>query len=59
MFGLLGVADVARQNMQRLRTQNWLVLALTFANGAAYTLAVEKGPSGERAVNDALAKWEQ
>jgi len=59
MFGLLGVEDVVRQNVQRLRTQNWLDLTLIFAKGAAYTLSIEKGPSGERALNDAFAKWGQ
>jgi hypothetical protein len=59
MFGLLGVADVVRQNLERLRTQNWLDFTIIFANGAAYTLSIEKGPSGERAINEALAKWGQ
>jgi hypothetical protein len=57
MFGLLGVPDVVQQNVQRLRTQNWLDFALIFANGAPYTLSVEKGASGERAVDEALAQW--
>lgn len=59
MFGLLGVPDVVQQNLQRLRTQNWLDFALIFENGAPYTLSVEKGASGERAINEALAKWGQ
>jgi hypothetical protein len=59
MFGLLAVPDVAQKNMQRLRSQKWLVIALAFANGAAYTLDIEKGASGDRAINDALAKWGQ
>jgi hypothetical protein len=59
MFGLLGVEDVVRQNVQRLRTLNWLDLAIVFGNGAAYTLTVEKGASGARAINEALAKWGQ
>ena len=59
MFGLLGVEDVVRANVQRLRTQNWLDLTLVFGSGAAYTLSVEKGASGERAFNEAFAKWGQ
>jgi hypothetical protein len=59
MFGLLGVEDVVRQNVQRLRTQSWLDFTLIFASGAAYTLTIEKGASGERAFNEALAKWGQ
>jgi hypothetical protein len=59
MFGLLGVEDVVRQNVQRLRTQNWLDIAIVLGNGAAYTLSIEKGASGERAINEAFAKWGQ
>jgi hypothetical protein len=59
MFGLLGVEDVIKQNVQRLRTQGWLDLAIVFANGAPYTLTIEKGAAGERAINEALAKWGQ
>jgi hypothetical protein len=59
MYGLLGVADVVKQNVESLRTQKWLEFALIFGNGTAYTLTVEKGATGERAINDALAKWGQ
>jgi hypothetical protein len=59
MFGLLGVDDVIKQNVQRLRTQSWLDMTIVFANGSAYTLSVAKGTSGERAINEALAKWGQ
>jgi hypothetical protein len=59
MFGLLGVEDVVKQNVQRLRTQSWLDLIVVFANGATYTLSIEKGAAGERALNEALAKWGQ
>lgn len=59
MFGLLGVSDVVQQNLQRLRNKNWLDFSLEFANGATYTLSIDKGASGDRAINDALASWGQ
>ena len=59
MFGLLGVEDVVKQNVQRLRTQNWLDFTIIFGNGAAYTLSIEKGASGQKAIDEALAKWGQ
>ena len=52
MFGLLGVEEVVRQNVQRLRTQNWLDFSIIFVNGPAATLTVEKGVSGQRAIKD-------
>lgn len=59
MFGLLGVPDVVQQNLQRLRTQNWLGFTLVFSDGSTYTLTVEKGAAGNKAINDALTKWGQ
>jgi hypothetical protein len=59
MFGLLGVEDVVKQNVQRLRTQGWLDFTIIFGNGAAYTLSIEKGASGQKAIDEALAKWGQ
>jgi hypothetical protein len=59
MFGLLGVEDVVKQNVERLRTQSWIDFTLIFGSGAAYTLSVEKGVSGTRAMDEALAKWGQ
>ncbi len=59
MFGLLGVEDVVKQNVERLRTQSWLEFTIIFGNGAAYTLSVEKGASGQKAIDEALAKWGQ
>jgi hypothetical protein len=59
MFGLLGVEDVIKENVRRLRTQSWLDVTVIFESGAAYTLSVAKGASGERAVNEALANWGQ
>jgi hypothetical protein len=59
MFGLLGVSDIVQQNLQRLRQQDWLDLTLISGNGATYTLSVEKGASGARAISEALASWGQ
>jgi hypothetical protein len=59
MFGLLGVADVVQQNLQRLRTQKWMGFTLVFGDGSTYTLTVEKGSAGDKAIGEALAKWGQ
>jgi hypothetical protein len=53
------VEDVVKQNVQRLRTQNWLEFTIIFGNGAAYTLSIEKGASGQKAIDEALAEWGQ
>jgi hypothetical protein len=59
LFGLLELPDIVRENMQLLKTRSWLAITIAFMNGQIRTLAVEKGPAGERAINEALDKWGQ
>jgi hypothetical protein len=59
MFGLLGLPEIVQQNIRRLRGKGWLAINIVFADGSTYTLAVEKGAAGERAIDDVLAKWGQ
>ncbi|MFO1150833.1 MAG: histidine kinase [Alsobacter sp.] len=51
-------ADITR-NIELLRSRNWFVVALRFANGRRAVMLVEKGNSGTRAVADALQAWQQ
>jgi hypothetical protein len=59
MFGLLGLPEIVQQNIQHLRSKGWLAINIVFADGSAYTLAIEKGAAGERAIDAALAQWGQ
>jgi hypothetical protein len=51
-------ADITR-NIELLRSRNWFMVALRFANGRRAVMLVEKGNSGTRAVADALQAWQQ
>jgi hypothetical protein len=51
-------ADVQR-NLESLRTRNWFMLPLRFANGRRAVLLFEKGGPGDRTVTDALQAWQQ
>jgi hypothetical protein len=51
-------ADISR-NIDLLRSRNWFMVALRFANGRRAILLVEKGATGTRAVADALQAWQQ
>lgn len=51
-------ADVQR-NLDSLRSKNWVMLPLRFANGRRAVLLFEKGAPGERTINDALQAWQQ
>ena len=37
----------------------WMGILINFGDGSTQTLNVEKGASGERTINEALAKWGQ
>jgi hypothetical protein len=51
-------ADVQR-NLDSLRTRNWFMLPLRFANGRRAVLLFEKGGPGDRTITDALQAWQQ
>jgi hypothetical protein len=59
LFGLLSTPDAVARNVQALRMRPWMGIPLNFGDGTTQTLNVEKGASGERAINEALAKWGQ
>jgi hypothetical protein len=59
LFGLLSTPDALARNVEALRTRPWMGILINFGDGSAQTLSVEKGASGERVMNEALAKWGQ
>jgi hypothetical protein len=50
--------DVDR-NIQLLKERSWIDIPVAFDDGRRAIIAVEKGPSGERAFSEAFAAWEQ
>ena len=59
LFGLSAEKDDARHNAEALRTLSRLDIPVTFADGSAATISLNKGESGERAFGAALADWER
>ena len=59
LFGLSVDKDDARHNAEALRALSRLDIPVTFADGSAATISVNKGESGERAFGAALADWER
>jgi hypothetical protein len=59
LVGLSNVeADKAR-NIQMMREQAWFDIPLVYNNQRRAIIAVEKGPPGEQAFNDAFSAWGQ
>jgi hypothetical protein len=59
LFGLLGTQDALSRNVQALKSRPWFGILINFAQGQKQILNIEKGAAGQKAINDALAKWGQ
>jgi len=46
-------------NLDLLRSREWLDVPMVLANGHIAKLTFEKGPSGQRALDDAMASWQR
>jgi hypothetical protein len=57
MIGLSAVDADVQRNMQLLKDRPWLDVPIVYNNGGRAILALEKGPSGDRAFADAFAAW--
>jgi hypothetical protein len=51
-------ADVER-NLDLLKSRNWMMVGLRYANGKRAVLVFEKGSPGDRVLQDALQAWKQ
>jgi hypothetical protein len=59
LFGLSADKDDARHNAEALRALSRLDVPVTFADGSAAIISLDKGETGERAFRAALADWER
>jgi hypothetical protein len=57
LIGLSAVDADVQRNMQLLKERPWFDVPIVYNNGGRAILALEKGPSGERAFTDAFAAW--
>ena len=59
LFGLIPGKVETQRNVQLLRTMPRMDIPITFADGKAGTIAVEKGASGARVFEDVFNRWAQ
>jgi hypothetical protein len=57
LIGLSAVDADVQRNMQLLKERPWFDIPVVYNNGGRAILALEKGPSGDRAFADAFAAW--
>jgi hypothetical protein len=57
---LIGLArgEAEAVNLERLRSREWLDVPMVVGDGLSAKLTLEKGPSGQRVFNDAIASWQ-
>lgn len=57
---LVGLSRGAAEptNLDLLRSREWVDVPMLLSNGRIAKLTFEKGPSGQRALDDALASWQ-
>lgn len=56
LIGLSG-GDGEASNLDLLRSREWFDIPMVLANGHIAKLTFEKGPSGQSALDDAMASW--
>jgi hypothetical protein len=59
LIGLSATDSDRQSNIQLLKESSWIDIPIIYADGRRSILAMEKGPSGDRAFADAFAAWEQ
>ena len=57
LIGLSAVDADVQRNLQLLKDRPWFDIPVVYNNGGRAILALEKGPSGDRAFADAFAAW--
>jgi hypothetical protein len=59
LMGLSGAGTDASQNLKLLKERPWLDIPLVMKDRSRNILAIEKGTTGQEALNQALASWGQ
>ena len=57
LIGLSNLPSDVERNTELFVRRNWIDLPVRMASGQRAILSFEKGPSGERVINDAFTQW--
>ena len=58
LVSLSSAGPDAQRNVQLLRERSWVDIPIRYNDGRRAILALEKGPSGDRAFADAFESWD-
>lgn len=59
LFGLASGDAAVKQNLQLLKDRDWIDVAIVYNSGQRAILALQKGPSGQRAFTEAFMAWKE
>jgi S1-C subfamily serine protease len=59
IIGLSAASPAMQRNLQLLRDRDWLDVTIVYNNGKRAILALQKGPSGNRAFAEAFSAWRE
>jgi hypothetical protein len=57
LIGLSGSDSAQTRNLELMRNRGWFDLPMLLVNGKIAKITFEKGPTGERMLNEVLAAW--
>lgn len=57
LFGLSGAGNDIQINISLLKEMAWMHIPIVFTDGLRGTIAIEKGKSGKRSIDDAIDNW--
>jgi hypothetical protein len=59
IIGLSAASPAMQRNLQLLKDRDWLDVTIVYNNGKRAILALQKGPSGNRAFAEAFSAWKE
>ncbi len=58
MVALNAFADAVKNNLNLLKTRDWIDIPVTYSNGRRALLTLQKGPEGQKVFDEVISSWE-
>ena len=58
MVALNAFADAVKNNLNLLKTRDWIDIPVTYSNGRRALLTLQKGPEGQKVFDEVISSWQ-
>lgn len=58
MIALNAFADAVKNNLNLLKSRDWIDIPVTYSNGRRALLTLQKGPEGQKVFDDVISSWQ-